>query len=1044
MFAIFAENTYAQTVSTTAQRTQAVNNNIELSGVVITDTDKQPATGVTIAVEGTGIGTTTDANGEYRLKVPANTKEVTFSYIGHVTKKISVKDKYSFRLVVLEENMQSLEEVVVVAFGKQKKETLTGAITTVKPTELQVTSSNFSTAFAGKIAGVISTQSSGQPGADAANFWIRGVSTFGSNKSPLLILDGVEIISEMLNFIAPESIESFSILKDATATALYGSRGANGVMIITTKEGTAQDGVSVNVRVQTGVSMPTMIQEIADGVTYMNSYNEALRCNANYVTDLYSADKIENTAAGTDPYIYPNNDWYDLMFKDYTVNQNANISVRGGKKDISYFMNASVFHENGILKDVNMNDFNNNISLWKYAFQSNVSAKITPTTKMGVKMNSLLQYHHRPTEDPNNLFALVKRANPVRYPAMFPAQAGDNFIRYGNNTPWNGGEYDVNPLALENRGYADRYLSYLTTAFNADQDLKFITPGLLARFQVSFYNKTYASTTRAVVPYYFLLNENIPLVVDDAGNEVYNTTHMNPATSSRYLSSSIGRDGYREYSMQGTLEYSRTLAKLHDVNAMIVYHQKEKVKNAISNAENDILPYREQGIAGRFTYAFDHRYLLEANFGYNGSENFPANRRFGFFPALAVGWNISNEAFFSGLADRINLLKMRFSWGKSGEDALGKRFAHITTVNTNQNLYFYYGLDNLVQAKGATIATEGNEDATWEVSEKYNAGLEIGVFNDLTFIVDLFKDYRTGIFMQRRSVPTSLGFANTLPWANIGEVSNRGAEFSLEYNKSFSKDLLVQFRGNFTFAHNEITAQDEPPLLYPNTTRIGHPINAIYGLVADGLFRDWEDINNSTPQTAWGAVQPGDIKYVDVNGDGKIDDNDITCIGNSALPEIVYGFGPSVRWRQFDASFFMQGIAKRQILLTDVHPFVTEGYGGLNMAQWIADDHWSSSNPRVDAAYPRLSTEWNENNTRVSSYYVRNGAFLRMKSAEIGYTYKNVRFYLSGTNLLTFSGFRLWDPEVGDSNSDNNNKGYSNGLTYPLQRTFNLGFSCNF
>ena len=974
--------------------------------------------------------TTTDQNGRYILSVPESSVLV-FSMVGYDSKEEQVTQKDVLD-ITLSANQANLEEVVVMGFGiKQKKASLVGAVETVRAKDLVATSSNLSTAFAGRIAGVIATQSSGEPGADGANFWIRGISTFGSNSSPLIILDGVEIVSEILNSIAPETIESFSVLKDATATALYGSRGANGVMVITTKNGANTDRMTVNARVQSTLSAPTKIQKIADGVTYMRNYNEAY-FDANDRA-YFSDDKINGTIAGLDPYIYPNNNWYDLMFKDFTVNQNANINVTGGSKKVDYFLNASYFRENGIYKQQEVSNFSNNNNLNKFSFQSNVAANITPTTRIGVKLNSMLQYRYMPTESSSSLFYNAMRANPVSFPVLFPSETGDDFIRYGNAPSWDGGATDLNPVALLSRGYANQHTSYLMSVFNADQDLSFFTKGLKTRFLASFYNKTYTASYRNLTPFYFWLNEADPTYTDDEGTEHYNTASIGP-NGTKYLSTSTSQDGYREYSIQWALEYARVFANKHHINAIALYHQRERNDNTPASNEYEVLPYRQQGFAGRLTYDYKSRYLMEANFGYNGSENFLQGKRWGFFPSLAVGWNISAEPFFKALSEDITLLKLRASWGKAGNDVLATRFPYVTTMNTGQNLYFYYGPD-LKRAIGSTIKTVGNPYATWEVSEKVNLGMEVGLHNRLTLIVDAFREKRTGIFMQRRTIPTTAGYTGTTPWGNIGATLNRGIDASLEYNQTFSNDLRVAVRGTFTYAHNEITAQDESAtLLYPKTSRIGKPINSVFALISDGLFRNEEDIANSPLQKFSPTIRPGDIKYQDITGDGTVDANDIQAIGYPTRPEIIYGLGPSIGYKKMDFSFFVQGTARVSLLMNNMHPFLSNSNSGFGMMQWIADEHWTASNPNPMASYPRLSSTWNENNTKSSDYWLRDASFIRLKSAEVGYTHKKMRAYLLGTNLLTISKFKLWDPEIGGGN----------GLSYPLQKTFTLGFQYNF
>lgn len=911
---------------------------IVLQGTVISSADNKPIVGVSVYVEGTTVGATSDINGNYTLKVPAGTKHVTFAFLGYDTKKIAVADVELFKLVTLIEASNVMDDVVVVAFGTQKKESLVGAVQVVRPSTLKVTSSNLSTSFAGKIAGVISTQSSGEPGADGANFWIRGISTFGANKSPLLILDGVEIVSEMLNNIPPEAIESFSILRDATATALYGSRGANGVMIITTKNGRQSEKMAINVRLESGISMPTRVQDIADGVTYMENYNEA---------------------------------------------------------------------------------------------------QLTRTTRVSLKMNTQLLFWHRPVEEVKDLFYYTMRANPVAFPAIYPKGSVEDLDDpiFGNAPSWDGGSTDINPYALLSRGYGQRHTQYITTTFSVDQDLDFVTKGLKVRGMVSFYNKTYAATYRSFSPYYYEMTD-----YTDNGDGTFDYNLQSIGTpGSSYLGTSTGRNGYREISLQGQIEYSRTFGK-HDVNALFVYHQKEKVDNQPANDEYKVLPYREQGLAGRFTYGYDNRYLMEFNFGYNGSENFISGRRFGFFPSIAGAWVVSGEPFWEGIRSKVNLLKIRASYGLSGNDYLADssnnivRFPYLTTVNMNKALYVWFS-PNFVKQTGHEIKTVGNPLATWEESTKLNVGLELGLFDALTLNVDVYKENRTGIFMQRRSLPSTMGLSGVTPYGNLGEVENRGVDVSLEYNKAFNKDLLVSVRGTFTYAHNEVKARDEAKYL-PNkyNSVLGKPVNSVYGLVADGLFASQEEIDNSPRQTFMPDYLPGDIKYRDLNGDGVIDANDRTSLGYPTVPEILYGFGASVNYKRWDFSFFFQGTARVSLRMYDMHPFRDNQYSGFNMTQYVADDHWSEADPNPNAAYPRLDYRYNANNTQTSSFWIKNGSYLRLKSVELGFTYKSLRAYLAGTNLFIISPFKYWDPEMGSGN----------GLKYPLQRVVKLGLQYNF
>ena len=1009
----------------------APNGEMTVAGTVISSADNQPIVGANIYVEGTNVGTTTDAGGNYKLTVPASAKTVTVSFLGYDTKKISVRDIHLFKLITLADASNKLEDVVVVGFGVQKKESLVGAVQSVKPSDLQTSSSNLSTSFSGKIAGVIAVQKSGEPGADGANFWIRGISTFGSGQSPLLILDGVEITNQMLNNIPPETIESFSVLKDATATALYGSRGANGVMIITTKNGRDSEKMTINLRAEFGASAPTRVPKVADGITYMETFNEARTTRGE--KPYYSNEKIMGTKLGLDPYVYPNVDWYDMLFKDCTFNQNFNFNMTGGAKKIDYFLNASVYNENGIMRKPEASKFDTNINAQKYLFQANVSADATKTTRVSLKMNTQLHYRHAPIQSVSDLFAYAMTGMPCEFPATLPGEESDTFVRFGTNNAWNSGFF-TNPYAQLCRGYGDQFRGHFTSALTVNQNLDFITKGLSATGMATFYNRVYSAVYRSFTPFMYQLTD---YNIDEAGNYSYTSNSTNTGTT--YLGTTRGKDGYRELAFQAKIDYARTFGK-HDVGATIVYMQKERNMNISDEQEYAALPYRQQGLAGRVTYGFDKRYLFEANFGYNGSENFAAGKRFGFFPSVAVGWVISNEPFWKGIKEQVNLFKLRASYGLVGNDVISKdyadRFPYLTTVDMGQGYDVYIG-NNFERKYGPILSVYGNPNATWEESRKLDIGVEIGLFDSLNIIFDWFKEKRSGIFMQRTSLPSTFGMSGITPWANIGKVDNSGVDISVDYNKAFSKDLILSLRGTFTYAHNEIVEMDEPKYKWAYQYKAGHPINSIQCLIAEGLFRDEEEIASSPSQDIYATtypIRPGDVKYRDLNDDKIIDDNDMCWTGNPTVPEIIYGFGFSLKYKGFDCSAFFQGQGKVSIIMYNYHPFATAATPGSGLMQWIADEHWSEDDPNPKALYPRLSPLWNNNNTKASTLYVRNGKMLRLKTAEIGYTYKKMRVYVSGTNLLTFAPFKYWDPK----------KGSGNGLGYPLQRTYNLGFQFNF
>ena len=552
----------------------------------ICDENGEAIIGASVVEKGKRQGVITDVDGTFTLPVTANAS-IVISYIGYQTKEISVKGKSAFMAIPLLPDTKMLDEVVVVGFGKQKKESLVGAVQSVKPEDLKMTSSSLTTSFAGNVPGIIARQTKGEPGYDEAEFYIRGVSTFGSSTAPLIILDGVEINATMMNNIPPESIASFSVLKDATATSLYGSRGANGVIIITTKQGKISEKMSVDIRFDNTFSMPTFIQQMADGPTYMEMYNEAkyneAKQNGTEYTPFYSQDKIDKTRAGANPYLFPNNDWYHLLFKDFAVNQNLNLTVQGGSKNVDYFLNAGIFLENGITRSPKEAVMDVGMYSKKYLFQSNVNARLTPTTKIGLNMNAQISQYHAPFAGTDSgdlrgemqvedFFYLVMRGNPVRFPATLPAQPGDSFVRYGNNTSWDVGNVDVNPYAKMSSGYTERSYVYMTTAFNIEQDLKFITPGLKVSGLASFYNYSYSWLNHWIQPYYFKVSDDY--TVDADGNYQYTTSTIGTAGNTAMKSSSGQDPTNRVWSLQGKLDYARTFGP-HDVGATFVYQMKE-------------------------------------------------------------------------------------------------------------------------------------------------------------------------------------------------------------------------------------------------------------------------------------------------------------------------------------------------------------------------------------------------------------------------------------------------------------------------------------
>ena len=1012
---------------------QSVSQKKRLLQGLVKDEQGNPIIGASIQLKNTGTGVITDLDGLFQIQVTDKNSVIVISYIGYVTQEISVGDRSSIT-VQLKEDTKSLEEVVVTAFGAtQKKETMVGSIQQVRPAELKVPSSSLSTSFAGRMAGVIAIQRSGQPGADGADFWIRGKSTFGDATGVLIVLDGVEISSSDLNALDPEVIESFSILKDATATAMYGTRGANGVMIVTTKSGQDLLKPIINFRLETSMSQLTSVPEMVGGVDYMKLYNEALTTRG-ITTGLYDDTKIRATEQGLNPLVYPNVDWYNEMFNKNAFAQRFNFNIRGGKKAVTYFMSASVKHDAGNLKSLSKDYFsyNNNINVMRYDFVNNLSIKATNTTKITLGLNVSLRDWKGPSAGVDGIFSMSREASPVDFPIVYPARNDKEIY-----TLWggmSGGIYNNgyrNPVAEYVVGYKKQFASTVNANIRLDQDLKMVTKGLKLHVLASFKNWSKTETTRK------------------AGYNQFEIDQYNEATG-EYTLSRVGNEqktalntegaatGDRRIFIQAYLDYKRKFG-VHDVNAMLLYNQDQLDNNKPDNLLSS-LPRRKQGIAARLSYAYDDRYLAEVNFGYNGSENFAKNNRFGFFPSIALGYNISQEKFWEPISNVISHFKLRGSYGLVGNDGINERYAYLEDIVLSSDKWKYTtGVNQNVNLQGPVWNRYYNPNLTWEVGKKLNVGFDMQLFHQVNLNFDVFKEIRSKIYMQKvNTLPDFIGTGETKIYENSGKMKNVGFDIALDYNKQITKDFFLSFKGTLTYAHYTILERDEPPFqLYPNLSSVGYSRGQHLVYVADGLFRDQADVDSHAEQTLGYIPQPGDIKYVDqpdANGncDGIINTNDRVYMGYPEDPEIVYGFGPSMKYKNWDFSFFFQGAARTSILMSGFHPFGKNATRGV--MKFIADDYWSESNPNPNAAYPRLTRDTNANNTVNSSYWLRNGAFLKLKNAEIGYTFKMFRAYLNGSNLLTFSPFKHWDPEMGGGS----------GMKYPTQRVFNIGIQFTF
>lgn len=1021
----------------------------------VTDTSGAPLPGVSVSLKNNAsIGTSTDLNGRYVLDVPVSGGILVFSLIGFESREIPVGEQSVINLE-LQIATSTLDDVVVVAFGEQKKTDVIGAVTTVNPSELKVPSSNLTTALAGRIAGVIAYQRSGEPGQDNADFFIRGVTTFGYKTDPLILIDGIELTATDLARLQPDDVASFSIMKDATATALYGARGANGVILVTTKEG-AEGKARVSFRLENSLSTPTKNVELADPITYMRMHNEATLL-WNPLSPLpYSRSKIENTEAGVNPIAFPVTDWRETMFKDYTMNQRANFSVSGGGKVARYYLAGTFNQDNGVLKVDGRNNFNNNIDLKSYLLRSNVNISLTKTTEVGVKLYGTFDDYTGPIDGGADVYRRVMRTNPVLFPPYFPVDESHRYVRHIMFGNYDLASSYLNPYAEMVKGYRDYSRSLMMAQFELEQDLSFVTEGLKLQGMINTNRRSYYDVDRFYDPFYYQVGTY------DKRADTYTIFPLNENFGTDYLGYDEGAKEVSSTSyVQASALYNRTFEEKHGVSGMLVFILNNIVDANMGDLQRS-LPHRNLGLSGRFTYSYDSRYFGEFNFGYNGSERFYKDKRFGFFPSGGVAWYVSNEDFWEPIKPVVSNLKLRATYGLVGNDAIGRpedRFFYLSNVNMeNASMGGTFGTNYNYTRTGVSISRYDNRDITWETALKTNIGLEIGLFDKINIMADLFHEDRTNILMERADVPTTMGLAANV-FANLGEASSRGIDISIDYSHFFNNSFWVQARGNFTYATNEFEVYEEPVYAERYLSRVGYPLDQQWGYIAERLFVDELEILNS-PRQNFGEYHAGDIKYRDVNGDGQITTLDRVPIGYPTVPEIVYGFGFSTGYKNFDFSAFFQGLARESfwIDLRATAPFVHYRYShevdaGLlsgytlqnQLLKAYADNYWSEDNRDIYAAWPRLAANAGllNNNAQTNTWFMRNGAFIRLKTVELGYTLprtlterwkvEQTRIYLSGTNLLTFSDFKLWDIEMAGQ-----------GLGYPLQKVFNIGVQVSF
>jgi TonB-linked SusC/RagA family outer membrane protein len=1001
-----------------------------------------PAIGATVYVkEKVTAGVLTDIDGKFSIKAQYG-DWLVFSYTGYKTVEVLVTKEDKNMSIKFEESTTELDEVVVTALGSQRKISSLAAVTSVDVKGLQQPVSSVANLLGGRVAGIFSMQSSGEPGKNIADFWIRGIGTFGGGASALVLIDGLE---GDINSIDPADIESFSVLKDASATAVYGVRGANGVILITTKRGEA-DRIQITGRASMTVSQMRRLPEYLGATEYATLANEAHAVRGE--DPLYSQVDMEIIRRGLDRDMYPDVNWQDEVINDLSLSQKYYISARGGAEVAKYFISLGMMTEGAAYKTDKNSPYASNVGYNTYNYRVNFDLKLTPTTNIYFGSDGFLSTNKSPgTATTDNIWAAQQWINPLLYP-----------VKYSNGQiPAVGVGAGISPYTQINsmgRRSDQEYKGKVTLA--VEQKLDFITEGLKIRAQGAYDITSQFAEMRLIIP---AMHEAIGR--DAAGKLV--TIERVPSNAASY---GYGTNQWRKYHFESTLNYDRVFADDHRTSALVYYYMSDDKwaaeANTVMNNLNSI-PRRYQGISSRFTYGFRDTYLLDLNFGYTGSENFEPGRQFGFFPSVALGWIPTQYKFVRDNLPFLSMLKFRASYGTVGNDRLAgnTRFPYLTRVIRTPAFPWTvngYGVEGLVEN------FTGADNLLWEKATKFNFGIDGELFNSkVKFTVDIFNDKRDGIFQQRVQVPMYVGLS-TMPYSNVGAMRSYGADGNISFTHDFNKDMSFTVRGNFTYAKNAVENWEDIIQPYAYMEKAGYPLNPLFGYQSLGLFKDEFDVETSPVQNFGSVVMPGDIKYRDVNGDGQITPDDRVPLGyNADPPMFMYGLGAEFRYKKVSLAMLFKGTGRTDFShvgqwASDSDPSNGMGYvpfhGGrvgnvLKIAadprnRWIPMDYALANgidpslaeNP--NARFPRLQYGYNANNSQLSDFWIDNSRYLRLAEVTLNYNLRepflkkigvsSVDIQLTGNNLLLWDNVKIFDPE----------QAKRNGGAYPIPSTYTL------
>jgi TonB-linked SusC/RagA family outer membrane protein len=1016
--------------------------NFVMEGIVYDDT-KQALPGVSVYIrDKISVGTITDVNGKFSIRASRGDM-IVFTFVGYEKVEYLVTEEKKDLAITFTETAQELEEVVVMGLGTQRKISTVAAVSSINVKELQTPAASVANLLGGRVAGVISMQTSGEPGKNIAEFWVRGIGTFGANASALVLIDGLE---GNINSIDPADIESFSVLKDASATAVYGVRGANGVVLVTTKRGQAGK-LNITARANFSVSNLRRVPQYLRAYDYAKLANEArmVRGDSPVYTDV-ELDIIED---GSDADLYPDVNWQDEVLRDNSFKQTYYVSARGGAQAARYFLSLGISNETAAYKYDKNSVYAANTGYNTYNYRANIDLNLSPSTTLYFGTDGFLSVQNNPgVASTDYIWQAQANLNPLLLP-----------VKYSNGqlpAQGTGGSYR-SPIVMINqmgRRTNQEYRGKFTLA--ADQNLSMLLKGLKLKVQGAYDLTSWFYEGRYIQPSLY------QAVGRDQQGKLVTIERVKEGGVSYGRST----DQYRKYHFESTLNYENVFAEDHRVSGLLYYYISDQKKASEGTNNLSAIPIRYQGVSSRLTYGFRDTYMIDFNFGYTGSENFQPGKQYGFFPSVALGWVPTNYTFMRDRLPWISFLKFRGSYGSVGNDRItSRRFPYLTMVNRG---YAYpWGMSAAVERINETII--GADNLQWEKALKANIGIEANFFNDKAQLVfDVFNDQRNGIFMERVQIPDYVGLI-TKPFGNVGKMKSYGADGNVSFTQDFGKDMSFTVRGNFTYSKNDVQNWEEANPKYPYQEASGYPHGVIRGYQSVGLYKDWDDVRNSPAQ--FGTVMPGDIKYRDVNGDGKIDTDDKVALSYSTLPLLMYGFGGEFRYKNLTVGVLFKGTGKTDFFHVGYDhpnddpnlgingPGYVPFYNGVNgnvltvannpSNRWIPREYAAANgidpalaeNP--NARFPRLTYGYNENNSQLSDFWKGDAGYLRLSEVTVNYNLKtpflqkmkiqSIDFQLVGSNLLLWDKVKLFDPE----------QAYKNGQVYPIPTTYTLQMYIN-